>query len=125
MKATFEIKRATDGRYLFNLKSANDQVILTSQTYDSKDSAEGGIASVRQNAALDDRYVEKTGADGHPYFVLIAANKQVIGRSQMYSSHEAMHKGIASVKKNAPLAETVDLSAHVHSAGGEGSRGAA
>ena len=123
MKATFEIKRATDGRFLFNLKAANDQVILTSQAYESKESAEGGIASVKQNAALDTRYEEKTGTDGLPYFVLHAANKQVIGRSQMYSSREAMHKGIASVKQNAPIAETVDLSAHVHSAGGEGSRG--
>ena len=35
------------------------------------------------------------------------------GRSEMYSSREAMHKGMASVKKNAGAAETVDLSTHV------------
>ena len=118
MKAIFEIKEATDGKYVFNLKSRNDQVILTSQTYESKESAKAGIASVMQNAPLDERYEEKSGTDGRPYFVLMAANMQVIGRSQMYSSREAMRKGIASVKKNAPVAETVDLSAHVRSAGG-------
>jgi uncharacterized protein len=118
MKATFEIKEATDGKYVFNLKSGNDQVIFTSQTYESKESAKAGIASVKHNAPLDERYEEKSGADGRPYFVLIAANRQVIGRSQMYSSREAMRKGIASVKKNAPAAETVDLSARVRSAGG-------
>jgi uncharacterized protein len=123
MKATFEIKKATDGRFVFNLKAANDQVILTSQTYESKESAESGIASVKQNAGLDAHYEEKTGSDGLPYFVLHAANQQVIGRSQMYSSRDAMLKGIASVKHNAPLAETVDLSAQVHSAGSKGSRG--
>jgi uncharacterized protein YegP (UPF0339 family) len=122
MKPTFEIKKAADDRYMFNLKSGNDQVILTSQTYESKESAEDGIASVRQNAALDERYEEKTGTDGHPYFVLIAANKQVIGRSQMYSSPDAMRKGIASVKKNAQHATTVDFTVRVRSAGGEGPR---
>jgi uncharacterized protein YegP (UPF0339 family) len=95
---------------------------LTSQTYESKESAEDGIASVRQNAGLDERYEEKTGTDGHAYFVLIAANKQVIGRSQMYSSRDAMRKGIASVKKNAQHAATVDFTARVRSAGGEGPR---
>ena len=61
MKPIFEIKRAADGKYAFNLKSANNHVILTSQTYDSKEGVEGGIASVRQNAALDERYEEKPG----------------------------------------------------------------
>jgi uncharacterized protein YegP (UPF0339 family) len=120
MNAKFEINRATDGTYFFNLKAANDQVILTSQTYHTKESSKEGIASVRENAPLDERYEEKSGSDSHPYFVLTAANKQVIGRSQMYSSREAMRKGIDSVKKNAPIAEMVDFSAHV-----EGSRGAA
>jgi uncharacterized protein len=120
MKTTFEIDRSADGKYFFNLKAANDQVILTSQTYHSKESAKEGIAAVRQNAPLEERYEEKQGTDGHPYFVLIAANRQVIGRSQMYSSSEAMRKGIDSVKKNGPIAETIDLSAQA-----EGSRGAA
>jgi uncharacterized protein YegP (UPF0339 family) len=113
MKGTFEIKRTADGKFMFNLKAANEQIILTSQTYETKENAENGIASVKQNAVHDERYEEKTGTDGSPYFVLHAGNNLVIGRSEMYSSHEAMHKGIASVKKNATTAETVDLSAHV------------
>jgi uncharacterized protein len=123
MKATFEIKKAADGKFVFNLKAGNDQVILTSQTYESKESAHTGIASVKQNAGLDERYEEKTGTGGQPYFVLHAANQQVIGRSQMYSSREAMHKGIASVKQNAHFAETVDFSAETHTAGSRGSHG--
>ena len=46
-------------------------------------------------------------------FNLKAANDLVIFTSQSY---EAMHKGIASVKQNAPLAETVDLSAQAQTA---------
>lgn len=119
MKATFEIKKSTDGKFVFNLKAANDQVILTSQTYESKESADAGIASVKQNATIDARYEEKTGTDGQPYFVLHAANQQVIGRSQMYASREAMQKGIASVKQNAPGAAITDLTAHARTAGSE------
>ena len=113
MKATFEIKRTVDGKFMFNLKAANDQIILTSQTYETKENAEHGIASVKQNAELDERYEDKVGTNGAPYFVLHAGNKLVIGKSEMYSSREAMHKGMASVKKNAAAAETVDLSTHV------------
>jgi uncharacterized protein YegP (UPF0339 family) len=41
--------------------------------------------------------------------VLLAANKQVIGQSEMYSSVAAMEKGINSVKTNAPDASVDDL----------------
>jgi len=112
MKARFEIKRTANDKFMFNLKAANDLIILTSQMYATKENAEDGIASVRQNAALDERYEKKVGTDGKPYFVLHAANRLVIGRSETYSSPEAMQKGIASVKRNGPKAETVDLSMH-------------
>ena len=108
MQASFEIKRATDGKFVFNLKATNGQVVLTSQTYETKVSAVDGIASVKQNARADENYEERIGDDGHPYFVLYAANRQVIGRSQMYSSRDAMQKGIASVKETARNAGIVD-----------------
>jgi len=120
MRAAFEIQTAADGKYVFDLKSANDRVILTSQAYESRESAREGIVSVRQNAPIEERYEERSGADGLRYFVLIAANRQVLGRSQMYSTREALRKGIASVRKNGPIAEIVDLSLHVRSAAGEG-----
>lgn len=113
MNARFELKRTTNGKFMFNLKAANQEIILTSRVYDSKRNAEDGIASVTQNAALDKRYERKIGADRQAYFVLRAANTLVIGRSEMYASREAMEKGIASVKRNAPIAETVDVSSQV------------
>jgi len=114
MKGTFEVRKGSDGRFMFNLKAANHEIILTSQMYESKQGAQEGITSVRENAVLSDHYEELVGADGKPYFVLHAANKLVIGRSEMYSSTEAMHKGIESVKKNAPDAEIRDLSLQAH-----------
>ena len=42
-------------------------------------------------------------------FNLRATNGQVIGTSETYESNSACENGIASVKKNAPGAEILDL----------------
>ena len=109
MSGYFELKAATGGQFTFNLKAGNHEVILTSELYKSKQAAEGGIASVQKNAAADDRYQRKVAKDQSPYFLLLAANGEVIGKSEMYSSAAAMENGVASVKKNAPQAPTKDL----------------
>lgn len=111
MASSFEIAVASDGRFHFRLKATNGQVILSSQMYASKSGAEGGIASVKTNAGDDANYERKEDSSGRPYFVLKAANTQVIGTSQMYSGKAEMENGIASVQKNAPDADIVDLSA--------------
>lgn len=48
------------------------------------------------------------GSAGRFHFNLKAANGEIIGRSEMYSSTAAMENGIASVKKNGPVAEIDD-----------------
>ena len=108
MAAKFEIKKSADEQFMFNLKAANGEVILTSETYRQKRSAEQGIASVKANAGDDSHFERKTAKDGSPYFVLKAANGEIIGKSEMYSSVAAMEKGLASVVKNAAEAEIVD-----------------
>ncbi len=107
MKARFEIKKTADGKFMFHLKAANDQVILTSKSYTTREGAEHGIVSVKQNSVNDKRYEVRTGSDGEPYFVLHAGDDLVIGRSQTYLSDEAMRKGMESVKKTGPVAEIV------------------
>jgi uncharacterized protein YegP (UPF0339 family) len=87
---------------MFNLKAGNNEVILTSETYTTKQAAEGGIASVQTNSPRDERYERKSSVRGEPYFVLKAANGEIIAKSQMYSSASAMESGIASVKANGP-----------------------
>ena len=61
------------------------------------------------NCKNDARFEQKQSKKAEPYFVLLAANKQVIGKSEMYSSKASMLNGIASVKKNAPSARIEDL----------------
>jgi len=50
MAGKFEIKKTKDGQFMFNLKAANGLIILSSEIYKQKSSAENGIESVRKNA---------------------------------------------------------------------------
>lgn len=102
---TFVLKTGKNGDLYFNLKAGNGQVILSSQGYSSEASRKNGIASVRENSVIDERYIRKTSTDGKVYFTLNAGNGQVIGTSEMYESDAGCEKGIASVKANAPDAD--------------------
>lgn len=61
MSGYYDLKRSGD-QYMFNLKAANHEVILTSERYTSKASALEGIASVRQNS----RWMRATSARRPP-----------------------------------------------------------
>ncbi|VDL00853.1 hypothetical protein FR5810_01065 [Bordetella pertussis] len=96
------VLKASGTQYMFNLHAGNHEIILTSERYTSKASAQDGIASVQKNAPDDARYQRLTAKDGSPYFSLTATNGQSIGRSEMYKTTQARDNGIASVKSNAP-----------------------
>jgi len=54
----YERKESDSGKFYFNLKAANHQVIGTSQMYESADGRDNGIESVKSNApdaAVDDQ----------------------------------------------------------------------
>lgn len=53
------------------------------------------------------KYVIKQAKTG-PMFNLKAANGEIIGTSEIYSSADACRNGIASVTKNAPIAALED-----------------
>jgi hypothetical protein len=110
MAGKFELSKGKDGQFHFVLKAANDQVVLTSERYASKASTEKGILSVKTNCGEDDRYERKTSSDGRHFFNLLAANRQVIGTSQMYTTESAREGGIASAKANGTASEVKDLS---------------
>lgn len=110
MPGKFEIKKAKDGQFHFNLKAANGEIILSSEMYKAKSSAKNGIASVQKNAGQAGRYDRRKNKGGKDYFVLKAGNHQVIGVSEAYNTKRSMENGIRSVGKNAGPAKVVDLS---------------
>ncbi len=108
MSGSYELKQNDKAQFSFTLKAGNGEVILRSEQYESKGSAENGIASIQKNSSADERYDRKDATDGRYYFNLKAANHQIIGTSQMYKSAAGRDAGIESVKTNGP-SETVKV----------------
>lgn len=104
----FVVSIRKNGEFQFNLQASNGQTILSSEGYSSKTACLNGVESVRKNAPDDARYQRKTTTNGKHHFNLTSTNGQVIGSSQTYDSQSGMENGIASVKSNAPDAETVE-----------------
>ena len=107
MAGKFVLTKGTT-QFHFVLKAGNGETILSSESYTSKAGAQTGIASVRENAPKDERYLRKTASNGQPMFNLKAANGEIIGTSETYSSTSARDNGIESVKANAPTAPIED-----------------
>ena len=110
MPGKFEIKKAKNGQFYFHLKASNGEIILASETYKTKRSALNGIASVQKNSPEAARFDRRKGKGEKPYFVLKAANHQIIGQSEMYESDRAMENGIKSVQKHGGSTKVEDLS---------------
>ena len=115
-KGFFEIKKAKDGRCVFNLYAANRVIIATSQIYSSSQSALSGIKSVIANcekAMVEDTtlkdaktlpypkweiYTDKAGAYR---FRLNASNGSCICHSQGYTTKASCKNGIDSIIRTA------------------------
>jgi uncharacterized protein YegP (UPF0339 family) len=100
----FKISKGNDQQYYYNLTAANAAIILASEGYTTRASAERGIEAVKANAAIDARYERREARDGQLYFVLQAGNGEIVGISETYTSAAAREGGIATVKACAPVA---------------------
>lgn len=50
-EARFDVKESANGKFFFNLKATNGQIIGKSQMYAAESGMKNGIASVQKNAA--------------------------------------------------------------------------
>lgn len=106
----FIIKKSSDNQFYFNLHAINAKIILTGERYTSKQNCKKGITSVKVHAPFDKNYERKTATNGQFHFNLKAANGEVIGKSEMYTTKAARDNGIEAVKRDAPNADTEDQS---------------
>jgi uncharacterized protein YegP (UPF0339 family) len=104
----FQIYTGKDGQFYYRLYASNGQIILNGEGYASKSGCQKGISAVQENAPNDARYRRKAAADGQVYFTLVAANGEVIGTSETYTTERRREDGIESVKKTAPDAPVED-----------------
>lgn len=91
--ARFQVFRGLDGEYYFHLRAENGEIVLQSQGYTRRSSAIAGTTSVRTNGPTATRYQLRDAANGQTYFVLKAANGQVIGVSETYANRDNAERG--------------------------------
>ena len=108
MPGIFELKKNDSDQFSFALTAESGETLLRSELYETKPSAQNGMASVQKNSPIDERYERKTASDGRFYFTLKAANHQVIGTSPMYKSADGRDAAIASIKVGGPAATVKD-----------------
>jgi len=106
----FIIRSSSNNQFYFNLHAINGKIILTSETYTTKQNCLGGIASVKAHAPFDKNYVREIASNEQYYFNLKASNEKIIGTSEMYNSAQSRDNGINAVKRDAPIAGIEDNS---------------
>lgn len=104
MTAAFQLFTGKDGQFCFHLRAANNEIILKSEGYRTRENRLAGIQSVRNNASDRLRYTTRTAANGQYYFNLLAENEQIIGTSELYTTAMACENGIDAVMNAAPHA---------------------
>jgi uncharacterized protein YegP (UPF0339 family) len=107
MPAKYELKTTQKGKFVFNLKAGNGEVILNSEVYEDRTGAVNAIKSVQKNGGKGSNFEIRTAQDGQNYFILVASNREIIGRSEMYKTMAGAKRGVASVMRNshAPVVE--------------------
>ncbi len=94
MPGKFVVKKGSTGKFRFNLLSTNGQIVATSEAYNSKASAMGGIRSVKSlaaDAAIEDQTTKEWAAGEEVRKAAAAAKKA-----------KAATKKKAAAKKAAP-----------------------
>ena len=130
-KATFEVYEDAEGKWRWRLVHRNGNIIADgSEGYASKQKANQGLESVKQNApgahvideSKDEEAPEEGGSDatfelfedaeGKWRWRLVHDNGNIIGDgSQGYASKQKAKQGLNSVKTNAPGAPVEDVEA--------------
>ena len=84
-KAGFEVfQNKKNGRYYFHCNDDSGKALLYSQGYQRRKSRDKGLESVKKNAILPKRILEKKTKEGSPFFIVRAGNNLEIARSRSF-----------------------------------------
>ena len=108
----FDLKRSVD-QYMFNLKAANGETVLTSERYKTKQGSEGGIASVKTNAPLEARYRRHDGRADVFGLHRTVRSLQRAHRSVRVQRHDQAVTGFCRLPEQRDMARMQDVEASV------------
>ena len=94
----YEVFAGQGGRFYFHLLAKNGQKVLQSQSYASERGAYDGIASVRTNATANARFELRESSDAQWYFVVTAANNEIVANSELYVARANAERAITAVQ---------------------------
>ncbi len=83
--------------WLFEVIGDKGEIVLLSQNYTQRDSALAGVLSVEDNGVLAERYVVRQSDAGWA-FELRAANNEVLGDSQLFSSQAEADAAVVTTR---------------------------
>src|SRR5262245_31190392 len=84
--ARVTVTQGDTGQFHFNVYAKNGQVVLSSESYTDEANAWNGALSVQENGVNSYQYEVKQSASGTFFFNLKAANGEIVGTSQQYTT---------------------------------------
>ena len=94
----FHVKAGEDGEFYFHLTAANGETVLASEAYTSESHAKRGAQAAHRAACDPKNYRVSKAVNGQYYFVLRAANHEVVGVSETYKNKADAKKGVEAVQ---------------------------
>lgn len=94
----FEVFTGEDKKAYFHLRAGNGEIVLQSQGYTSRTSAQKGIDSVKANGAADARWEVIETIDGQYGIRLKASNGQIIARGESYASKSGANAAVDAIQ---------------------------
>ncbi len=106
----FDVRRSSaNNQFYYRFTASNGEPVQSGEGYTTKENCLKGIASVKANCQ-DARFKRTQTTGTSPYgFNQEAANGEIIGRGEKYTSSTGRENGIAVVIREAPTAPINDL----------------
>jgi len=108
MKAVLKKSSATEP-FSFAFLDNDGKTVVRSENYKARDSAMGGISSVKKNCRDDAHYELKQSSNDKYYFNLKSSNGQIVATSVMFDSDARRAEMIALLKNAAESAPVEEL----------------
>ncbi|HTJ45270.1 MAG TPA: DUF1508 domain-containing protein [Kofleriaceae bacterium] len=87
--ARFHVFPGKDGRYYFSLYAKNGAIVLQSQGYSSEAAALNGTFAVAENGTSSAQWRVLAAGNGGYYLNLVAANNEIVGTSEVYTTKQS------------------------------------
>jgi uncharacterized protein YegP (UPF0339 family) len=102
MPGKFVVKKGSTGKFRFNLLSTNGQVVATSEAYNSKASALGGIRSVKRlagDAPVEDQTTKEWAEAEQARKATATAKKAAATAKKRAAAKKAAGPGTTAAKR--------------------------